>query len=428
MKLIDRLKIAVSNQKWDSMLQSFLNGDDYTPNNAGVNVSGNAALKYSAVFACCRVLAETFATIPVFEYQKKADGDREKTDNTGLYDILHTSMNSEMSAFNAKEMAMYQINLGGNVVFTKEQNRFGEIIGLYPHEWQNVGIDRNENNGLLEYTFSDRVQSYTLGRSDIFTVPGPSLNGFWGMSTIEYFSSAIALGKQYEKFSNNFYKNGVFSTGVFEHPTFLKPEAYTRIKKDLSDNYSGLMNTGKPLLLEDGMKFSPMQIKLIDAELLASKKFQIEDICRAFRVPLHLVQSLDKATNNNIEHQSLEFIMYTMLPWVKRWEDNINTQLLTKKQRSAGYYFEFNLQSLLRGDSKSMAEAFAIGRQWGWLSVNDVRRLLNMNAIPNGDIYLTPLNMGEAGKESMEKSPSNDDLKKEIDNMYKIIELSKAGL
>jgi len=162
-----------------------------------------------------------------------------------------------------------------------------------------------------------------------------------------------------------------------------------------------MRNSGKAMILEDGLKFNPLGIKLADAELLSSKKFQVEDICRVYRVPLHLVQSLDHATNNNIEQQSLEFVIYTMLPHVRRHEDAIKCQLLTKAQRDAGYYFEYNLSSLLRGDTKSTYEAFAQARQGGWLSVNDIRRLLNMNSIgPSGDIYLQPLNMADAAKVS----------------------------
>jgi HK97 family phage portal protein len=176
-------------------------------------------------------------------------------------------------------------------------------------------------------------------------------------------------------------------------------------------------NAGVPMLLEDGMKFNQLTMRLADAELLASKKFQTEEICRIFRVPPHLVQNLDRSTNNNIEHQSLEFAMYTMLPKFKRWEGCINSQLLTKAQRDAGYYFEYNMAALTRGDQKSMADAFAVGRQWGWLSVNDIRKLLNMNRIENGDIYLQPMNMIEAGKQAVE-----DQGKKILDEITTLIE------
>jgi HK97 family phage portal protein len=398
-------------------IKDWISGNDVI-NNGNINISGNASLKFTAVFSCCRVLAETFASVPIFEYKKQDEGDRLKTDDTGLYDLLHNAPNDEMSAYNAKEMAMYQINLGGNVVFSRKKNRFGEITELYPHEWKCVDIDRDLQCKKLTYTIQNELKQRT--RSEVFHVAGPSLNGVIGMSPIEYAAAAVRLGLSYEKFATNYYKNGAFPTGFFEHPGSLNDTAYERLKQSLKKEWAGMQNIGNPMLLEDNLKFTPSPMKLADAELLASKKFQVEDICRIYRVPLHLVQNLDKATNNNIEHQSLEFVMYTMLPHFKRWEDAINTQLLTKAQRKEGYYFEFNISSLLRGDQKSMAEAFAIGRQWGWLSVNDIRRLMNMNRIENGDVYLQPMNMIEAGTKV-------EDHKKEIiDSIYKLLESKEA--
>ena len=153
------------------------------------------------------------------------------------------------------------------------------------------------------------------------------------------------------------------------------------------------------MLLEGGMKFNPHTINPADAQLLESKSSQVEDVCRIYRVPQHLVQLLVHSTNNNIEQQSLEFVLYTMLPIFKRFEENINMQLLTPAERKAGYYIEFNMSGLLRGNIASRATYYAQGRQWGWLSVNDIRRLENMPAILNGDIYMQPLNMSESAVE-----------------------------
>jgi HK97 family phage portal protein len=290
---------------------------------------------------------------------------------------------------------MASLNLGGNIVCQRLLNIKGELVGLYPYNYNRMSIDRDPTTKKLIY----RVDGSTpFQREQVLHIPGVSLDGIVGLSPIEYAASAIRLGLSYEQFGVNFYKNGANSSGAFKHPGVLQEEAFNRLKKELGDNYTGLANTGTPMILEDGLEFVPFQIKPVDAQLLESKSFQIEDICRIYRVPQHLVSKLDRSTNNNIEHQSLEFVMYTMLPWFKRWEDNINMQLLTYEQRQAGYYIEFKADALLRGDITSRASYYAQGRQWGWLSVNDIRRLENMPPIPNGDIYLQPLNMGEAGK------------------------------
>jgi HK97 family phage portal protein len=421
MNLFSRVKCALTRNSWDQMLREYLAGNDVTPT-GDIDATGEAAYKFTAVFGCLRVLAETFASVPIHEYKKIDDDDRERTDETGLLDILHTAPNSEMSAYNFKEMGMYQINTGGNLVCVRLKTpTLGGLVGLQPLNWNFVTIERNEDTQKIQYVYKPQGQpqseNKTYFRDEVFHVPGPSVNGINGMSPLEYASQAIKLGITYEKFGVQFFKNGANASGIFKHPGFLKDEAYKRLKENLTEHWTGLQNAGKPILAEDGLDFVPFQLKLADAELLASKKFQVEDICRVYRVPLHLVQNLDKATFSNIEQQSLEFVMYTMLPWFKRWEECINCQLLSRKQREDGYYFEFNMSALLRGDSKSMAEAFAQGRQWGWLSVNDIRRLLNLNKIPNGDIYLQPMNMCEAGKQPPKSPPPDKTIVAEIENL-----------
>ena len=414
MRFFERIK-AVFSPSFDELIAAWKRGDD--PKIASVAITEDVAMKYGVVFACFRVLAETFASVPVFEYKKINDSDRERSNDTGLYDILHSTPNEEMSAYNFKEASMYQLCAGGNAIARRLKNGLDGIAGLYPYAWQTVRIGRNKDTGKLEYEHDKgNGDKEILYRDDVFHVPGPSMNGVTGMSVLEYAVSSIRLGVTYERFGQNFFENGAFPSGIFKHPGRLNDEPYERLKKDLKTRYQSMTAKGEPILAEDGLDFIPFEIKLVDQQLIECKKLQLEDICRFCRVPLHLVQNLDRATNNNIEHQSLEFIMYTMLPHFKRAEECINSQLLSRKQRDAGYYFEFNINTLLRGDSKSMAEAFAIGRQWGWLSVNDIRRLLNMNSIPNGDIYLQPMNMYEAGKELPEKKP-DDGIRKEVENL-----------
>lgn len=404
---------ALLNPRFDEFIAAYMKGDNVVPVSSAI--TEDSAMKYSALFACFRVLAETFASVPVFEYQKSGDGyDREKTNKTGLYDILHDSPNDEMSAYNLKEALMYQLCAGGNAIARRLYNGVAGIAGLYPLEWQRVEIKRNKETKKLEYILDKGTDGKeTLSRADVLHIPGPSTNGVIGMSLLEYAMSAVKLGLTYENFGQKYFEKGTFPSGIFKHPGRLNDAAFERLKNDLNERYKN----GEAILGEDGLDFVPFELKMIDAQMIESKKLQIEDICRFCRVPLHLVQSLDHATNNNIEHQSLEFVMYTMLPHFKRAEECINTQLLTKKQRDEGYYFEFNINALLRGDAKSMADAFAVGRQWGWLSVNDIRRLMNLNSIPNGDIYLQPMNMYEAGKELPQKTEPDKAIVKEIENL-----------
>lgn len=423
MNFLGRVKAVFNQDAFNRWVQEWLAGSDAPGANADIVVNESTALNYSVFFSCLRILAETFASVPIKEYRKSKDG-RDETNDTGWYDILHNQANDEMSAYNLHEAMMYQLNLGGNVVCEKLFTRGGDPYGLYPQQWQKVSIQRDPYTNHLTYTIRNGSQSVLKKRSEVLHIPGPSINGVVGMSVLEYATASIRLGLTYEAFNQHFYKNGATPSGVFKHPGELKEGPYERLKKQLNENWQGLRNSGKPMLLEDGLDFTPLVIKPVDAELLSSKIFQVADICRFCRVPLHLVNELSRSTNNNIEHQSLEFVMYTMLPHYKRFESGINTWLLTKKQREAGYYFEYNMSGLLRGDAKSMAEAFATGRQWGWLSVNDIRRMLNMNSIgPSGDIYLQPMNMIEAGAQAVE-----DQYKNIVDSIYKLIETGKNEL
>ena len=423
MKLRQRIGMAsrmvFKNNWFDEYIRSFLRGDDVPGTPGYTNINTHTAMKYTAVFACVRVLSETLASMPIMLYRKKPDGDRESKNDLAVYDILHNAPNDEMSPFNFKESCMISLNTGGNAVCERLVNRYGQLVGLYPYPWSMVQIERDKETGRLVYKVRDGTRFKDLDRSQVFHISGLSFDGVIGVSPIEYAASAIRLGLSYEQFGNSFYKNGANASGIFSFPQALSDTAFERLKKDLTKNYTGLVNTGKPMILEEGADFKQMTIKPVDAELLGNKKFQTEDVARIYRVPLHLIQNLDKATFSNIEQQSLEFVMYTMLPWFKRWEENINMQLLTQQERMAGYYLEFKVDSLLRGDAKSRAEAYSIARQWGWMSVNDIRKLENMNSIANGDIYLEPLNMVEAGK-------VQDNIKATAEEIYKMLQ-SKAA-
>lgn len=412
-KAVTRLVLG---QSFSEYVQKFMTGEDLNDDISGFNVDQDTALKYTAVFACNKVLAEAFASTPAMLYRKNKDGEREVSNDLAVYDILHNAPNEEMSPFNFKEACMTSLNLGGNSICEKLVNNHGQLVGLYPYNYNNVQIRRDENTKKLIYIVSQGADQRTLTRDQVLHVPNMSLDGIVGLTPISYAASSIRLGISYEMFGVNFYKNGATPSGAFKHPGALSEEAYNRLKKELKFNYTGLKNTGTPMILEDGLEFQQFTITPVDAQLLESKSFQIEDICRIYRVPQHLVQMLGHATFSNIEQQSLEFVMYTMLPWFNRWEDNINMQLLTPAERKAGYYIEFKMDSLLRGDIASRATYYAQGRQWGWLSVNDIRRLENMPPIINGDIYLQPLNMGEAGKVQQE-----DQLKAITEEVYNII-------
>ncbi len=394
----------------DDYRTRFLSGEPIT--GEGEDVDTETALKYSAVFACCRVLAETFASVPCLLY-KKTGAEREAVTDLPIYDILHNVPNEEMAHFNFAEALMMGMNTNGNAIAQRLVNASGDLVGLYPI---NAKIKRDSVSKKLIYEVQDDGKPRTFQRFEVYHIPGPSLDGIHGLSPITYAASAIRLGITYEQFGVNLFRNGANPSGAFVNPTEMGEEAYNRLKKSLKSEYTGVKSSGTPMLLEGGLEFKPFTINPTDAQLLESKNFQIEDICRIYRVPQHLVNKLDRSTNNNIEHQSLEFVMYTMLPIFKRFEESANAQLLTPKQRADGYFTEYKIDGLLRGDTASRVAYYAGGRQWGWLSVNDIRRLENLKPVIGGDIYLQPTNMTEAGSKQAEVTNS-----KLLDQIYAIL-------
>jgi HK97 family phage portal protein len=393
---------------------------DDVPSEDNLSVDPQANMSFSAVFACNRVLSETLASCPIFLYEKDSEGNRTQVTDAPEYGVLHYAPNAEMTPGQFKEFGMSNINLGGNLIAQKVFNMNGELLELRPITWDRVRIDVDNQSGRLLYYIDGNTVAKT--RDEILHIPGLTLDGYIGITPLTYAALTIDIGLSQDKFERNFYYNRASTSGIFQYPNELGDEAFQRLKKDIKKNYSGFQNAGVPMILEGGGQFKEVTMKLTDAQFIESKRFRIEDVCRVFRVPLHLVQDLSKSTNNNIEQQSLEFIMYTMLPWFKRWEENLNLQLLSPDSKRRNRYFEFNISGILRGDIKSRYDAYAQGRQWGWLSVNDIRRLENMNPVEGGDIYMQPLNCIDAtlANEYFKKQDeTNNKMLSEIYNILK---------
>lgn len=422
MKFIDRCKLFLSPQNvlfevLQKYSQDFLSGEDI-PTSDNTRMDANTAMSFTAVFACNRVLSETLASCPIFLYEKDSKGNRVQVTDAPEYQLMHYKPNPEMTPGQFKETGMSNMNLGGNFIAQKVFNLHGDLLELRPILWNRVRIDIDKNTGRLLYFIDGKTEPKT--RDEILHIPGLTLDGYVGVTPLTYAAITVNVGLSQDKFEINFYLNRASTSGIFQYPNELGDEAFKRLKKDIKKNYTGLSNAGVPMILEGGGQFKEVTMKLTDAQFIESKRFRIEDVARVFRVPLHLIQDLSRSTNNNIEHQSLEFIVYTMLPWFKRWEENLNLQLLSDESKRKNRYFEFKVDALLRGDAQTRAAAYAQGRQWGWLSVNDIRRLENMDPIPNGGVYLQPLNMSEAG--SIDTQNKNKELAEKIYEM-----ISKGG-
>ena len=370
------------------------------PSATGMSVTPETALKVSTVWACIGLLADCVAMLPAIVYQRLPDGGRERAEGHPLYTLLHDLPNSQQTAFEFKNMMQGHLLLRGNAyarILPGPRGPADQLIPLHPDK---VRVEELPD-GRLRYKVreADGVERpYT--DEDILHLRGLSADGKVGLSFVSYARETIGLSLATERSRGKFFGNGSRVMGVLKTPGKLSSDAGKRVKASWDEAQSGVENSFRTAVLEEGLEWQAIGLNYKDAQFIEGAEFTAEDICRWLRVPPHMVGLTSKATSwgSGIEQMSLGFVTYTLMPWLIRWQQAISRDLIIATQK---YYVEFLVDALLRSDLKSRYDAYAIARNWGWLSVNDIRRRENENPIPDGDIYLQPLNMVEAG------SPTN---------------------
>lgn len=367
---------------------------------AGKAVTERSAMQMTAVYACVRILSEAIAGLPLHLYQYNENGGKEKAVDHPLYRLLHDEPNPEMSSFVFRETLMTHLLLWGNAYSQIIRNGKGEIVALYPLMPNKMSVNRDSNGRLYyEYTRSTeeaptmKCSTVRLSPADVLHIPGLGFDGLVGYSPIAMAKNAIGLAIATEEYGSKFFANGAQPSGVLEHPGTLKDPS--RVRDSWQSTFGGSGNANKVAVLEEGMKYTPISISPEQAQFLETRKFQINEIARIFRVPPHMVGDLEKSSFSNIEQQSLEFVKYTLDPWVARWEQSIQRTLLRQEEKR-DYFVKFNVEGLLRGDYQSRMNGYATARQNGWMSANDIRELENLDRIPaedGGDLYLINGNM-----------------------------------
>lgn len=360
--------------------------------NTGIYVSPETALRYTTVLICVRVLAESVASLPCILYRRRPDGGKDRATDHPLYAVLHDRANGWNTAFEYAEGTMCNLATRGNGYSYVDRDSRGRTIALTPLNPDGVTITQARDwSPLYEATMPDNTRQ-KLRTSEMHHIRGPLPKGYVGQSMISLAREAIGLGMAAESFGSHIYKNGVQPTGVLQHPGKLGPTAVENLRTQFAEKYAGLENSGKPLILEEGMAWAAMSLKPVDAEFIASRKFQRSEIAGIFRVPAHQVNDLEQATFSNIEHQTLDFVVHSLRPWLKRWEQAINRDLLAPTERGE-YFAEFMIDDFLRGDFKTRMEGYAAGIQNGIWSPNEVRIRENSNKRDGGDEFWRPANM-----------------------------------
>ena len=387
---------------------------------SGKAVTERSAMQMTAVYSCVRILAEAVAGLPLNLYRYTEDGGKEKAIDHPLYLLLHDEPNPEMSSFVFRETLMTHLLLWGNAYAQVIRNGKGEVVALYPLMPNKMTVDRDER-GQLYYSYQrsndeairSKGQTVILRPSDVLHIPGLGFDGLVGYSPIAMAKNAIGMAIACEEYGAKFFANGAAPGGVLEHPGTIKDPQ--RVRESWQSTFGGSGNANKIAVLEEGMKYTPIGISPEQAQFLETRKFQINEIARIFRVPPHMVGDLEKSSFSNIEQQSLEFVKYTLDPWVVRWEQSLTRSLLSTDEKKR-FFVKFTLEGLLRGDYASRMSGYATARQNGWMSANDIRELENLDRIPaelGGDLYLINGNMLPLEKAGAFANVNTDSEKKE---------------
>lgn len=382
---------------------------------AGERVDEKSAMQIATVYACVRLLAETIAGLPLhlYRFSDEKNSGKERAVNHPLYKILYRQPNPEMTSFSFRETLITHLLLYGNAYSQIIRDGKNTILGLYPLLPENVEVDRNEKGEIyyIYHAYTDEVpgaknKDITFRRDEIFHIPGLGFNGLVGFSPIAMMKNALGTTIAVEKYGSAFFKNGAQPSGVLEHPGVLKDPA--RIRENWSAVYGGPNNAHKVAVLEEGMQYKAISLPPEDSQFLSTRQFGVNEICRIFRVPPHMVQDLEHATFSNIEHQSIDFVVHTLTPWLVRFEQAIIKDLLLESEQDT-YFPKFAVDGLLRGDYASRMQGYATGISNGFLSPNDVHRLEDMDLIPSekggDDYYLNGgyVKLQDAGKRLLQK-------------------------
>ncbi|MHB9127269.1 MAG: phage portal protein [Candidatus Humimicrobiaceae bacterium] len=377
----------------DQYLKDYFSGGYGGDSNSGVAVNSNTAIKFSPYFAGVNLIAQSISTLPLITYRRLKRG-KERAYDHPLFYLLHDQPNEEMTSVIYREISIWNLLNWGDIFSEIVYKGNGTVDSIWPLLPWRMRIDVINGRRIYLYTPPDGNQTVIPNRN-IMHIPGLSFDGVRGSSVIAYARESIGLGLALEEFGARFFSNNTNLGAIVEHPKSLSEQAIKNLRESLNEKYQGLGKSHRLLILEEGMKYAKNSIPPNDAQFLETRKFEVEEVARWLNIPKHLLKDLSGATFSNIEQQFIEFVILTLRPWLVRYEQGILKDLFIAEEKKQ-YFSEFLVEGLLRGDTLSRFQSYAIARQWGWYSANDIREMENQNPIDGGDVYLIPLNMMDA--------------------------------
>lgn len=349
---------------------------------SGQNVNETTALALTTVYACVRVLAEGVASIPLNVYERLPKGGKDVANDHPNYELLHDRPNPDQTSFSWRETVMAHLGLRGNAFCEKEYTGRGTIKALWPIAPNRVLVKRVGGQKMFQISTGTRTE--LLSSDEILHIPGLGYDGLQGYSPIRIAAEAIGLGLAAQEHGARFFENGAEIGGILEHPGRLSPQAKTNLRESFEAKHRGTANAHRAFIAEEGMKWTQVGLSNRDSQYLETRKFQVSEIARVYRVPPHMIGDLERATFSNIEQQSIDFVVHTLRPWLVQIEQVLNWELFGDVKTSK-FFCEFNVDGLLRGDSAARAAFYKDMVNTGIFSINDCRIKENMNPVEGGD-------------------------------------------
>lgn len=352
---------------------------------SGLIVSDASLLGLSTAWRCISLLSGTIASLPITLYRENSKGIPEKYTQHSLYNVLKIDPNADQTAFDFWHFLSSSLEMRGNAYARITRNSINQIVALTPINPACISVER-EADGALKYRWSENGKYYDGSDDVIFHIRGFGGDPLGGLSPLTIGRNVFGVALAADATAGDMFKNGLKPTGVLNFNTWLTSEQREIAKRELADKI-GVGNGGKPLILEGGTSWQNITLSPEDAQMLQSRAFSVEEICRMFGVPPHMVGHTEKTTSwgSGLEQQTLAFLQFTLRERLKRIEQAINKQLLTREERQNGVYVSFNLESLLRADSQGRAKFYQVMTLIGAMTINEVRRLENLPPVDGGD-------------------------------------------
>lgn len=344
---------------------------------SGIHINEAVVLGIPAVYACIRVLSEAIASLPLITYERFDNGDKERARDFSMFGLLHDSPNPLMTSFEYRELLVGHLCLRGNA-YSFIERESGEVVALWPLHPDRVTVELQGRELVYKHQNDGTEKVYSM--ADILHIRGLSSDGIIGYSPLTLLRDTFGHSKAVQEYSSSYFRNDASPGGILSTPNSLSLQSQAGLRKAWTEGHAGKGKHHRVAILDNDLKWQSIGISPQDSQLIESQKFSVVEIARVFRVPLNLIMDYERSTYSNVTEQNRSFLTHTLQPWLTRIEQAISKSLLTESEKKK-YFVEHLTNGFLRSDTKTRYESYKIAIEAGFLTIDEVRQLENMNAL-----------------------------------------------